>query len=213
MGKSKTRKPSSTRPATDEATELPESREAEAPADARADGGGGAVKGLLALYEDPDAILKAAERARDAGFTRWDVFTPFPVHGMDQAMGLGKSNIPWVTLIAGLTGAGAALFIQFGTMVYSWPNNFGGKPFGGWPAFVPITFEMMVFMAGVTTAILALVFGGVLKWKKPKLDPDLTCHRFGIFVDATDPKYDAKKSRALLEGTGATEVRLVKEGA
>ncbi len=171
------------------------------------------VKGLLALYEDPDTILHAARKTREAGFTRWDVFTPFPVHGMDEAMGLGRSVIPWVTLVAGLCGTAAALFIQFGTMVYSWPANYGGKPAGGWPAFVPITFEMTVLLAGVTTALAALWLGGVLRWKKPKLDPDLTCHRFGIYVDATDPKYDVQKARDLLESTGAIEVRLVKEGA
>jgi len=200
----------------------------ERPASAGADevrvGGGGedtgeavgaddGVKGLLALYEDPETILHAARKAREAGFTRWDVFTPFPVHGMDEAMGLGRSRIPWVTLVAGLCGTATALFIQFGTMVYSWPANYGGKPVGGWPAFVPITFEMTVLLAGVTTALAALWLGGVLRWKKPKLDPDLTCHRFGIYVDATDPKYDVGKAREWLESTGAIEVRPVKEGA
>lgn len=173
----------------------------------------GTGKGLLALYADPGTVLAAARKTREAGLTRWDVFTPFPVHGMDEAMGLSRSSIPWVTLFAGLAGTATALIIQFGTMVYSWPNNYGGKPVGGWPAFVPITFEMTVLLAGVSTAAVALLLGGVFKWRKPKLDPDLTCDRFGIYVDATDPKYDGKRCRALLEESGAIEIKVVKEGA
>jgi hypothetical protein len=210
MAKKKARKPASERPVAERSEARDQRADEPVQGDETSSGG---IKGLLALYEDPDTILAAAKKAKQAGFTRWDVFTPFPVHGMDEAMGMGRSFVPWVTLGAGLVGMGTALFIQFGTMVYSWPNNFGGKPAGGWPSFVPITFEMTVLFAGITTAFVALVVGGVFKWKKPKLDPDLTCHRFGIYVDASDPKYDGKKSRALLESTGAVEVRLVKEGA
>ena len=212
MAKKKSRKAPSLRPAA-EAAGAGQVQGGDPPVRGGNGDEGGGIKGLLALYEDPDTILAAAKTAQKAGFTRWDVFTPFPVHGMDEAMGLGRSNLPWVTLGAGLVGMATALFIQFGTMVYSWPNNFGGKPAGGWPAFVPITFEMTVLLAGVTTAFAALAIGGVFKWKKPKLDTDLTCDRFGIYVDASDPKYDAAESRALLESTGAIEVRLVREGA
>ncbi len=174
---------------------------------------GQAVKGILALYADPETVLKAAEKARDAGFTKWDVFTPFPVHGMDVAMGLGKSNLPWVTFVAALAGLGSAVFIQVGAMVYSWPANYGGKPFLAWPAFVPISFEMTVLLAGLASAFAALLMGGILKRGKPAFHPDLTCHRFGVFVDASDPKYDATASRELFESAGAVEIQLVKEGA
>ena len=168
--------------------------------------------GVLALFDHPDTILDAARRARDKGFERWDVFTPFPIHGMDEAMGLGRSPVPWITFVMGVVGFCAAIIIQFGTMVYSWPINFGGKPFAAWPSFVPITFEMTVFAAGVSTAIGALLLGGVLRFRKRRPHPQVTSHRFAIFVEASDPKYDEGDALSLFESAGAIEVRAVKEG-
>lgn len=167
--------------------------------------------GVLALFDGPEPVLEAARRAHARGYQAWDVYTPFPVHGMDEAMGLGRSPIPWVTFGAGVVGLATALVIQFGTMVYSWPLNFGGKPAAAWPSFVPITFEMTVLSAGLTTAFAALLLGGVLRRKKPRLDPDLTSHRFGVFVQATDPKYDETEARQLFESLGAVQVRVIKE--
>lgn len=173
---------------------------------------GGKTAGVLAVFDHPDAILHAAERARDKGFEKWDVYTPFPIHGMDDAMGLGRSPVPWITFTAGVIGFASAIIIQFGTMVYSWPLNFGGKPFAAWPSFVPITFEMTVLFAGVSTAIGSLVLGGIFKFRKRKPHPEVTSHRFAIFVEASDPKYDEVDTVSLFEGTGAIEVRAVKEG-
>ncbi|MCU0692137.1 MAG: DUF3341 domain-containing protein [Polyangiaceae bacterium] len=174
--------------------------------------GAGKTTGVLALFDHPDAVLEAAEKTRALGYDRWDVFTPFPVHGMDEAMGLGKSKVPWITFLMGLSGTCAALVIQFGTMVFSWPMNYGGKPAAAWPSFIPITFEMTVFAAGVSTAIGALLLGGVLKFRKPKLDRRLTSHRFGIFVEARDPKYNEAAALSHFEKLGAVQVRVVKEG-
>ncbi len=173
---------------------------------------GGNADGVLALFDHPDTILHAAEKARDNGFEKWDVYTPFPIHGMDDAMGLGRSPVPWITFTMGVVGFASALILQFGTMVYSWPNNYGGKPFAAWPSFVPITFEMTVLLAGVSTAIGSLFLGGIFKLRKRIAHPDVTSHRFAIFVEATDPKFDEEETLSLFEGTGAIEVRAVKEG-
>ena len=174
--------------------------------------GGGKAAGVLAVFDQPDTTLEAAKQARDRGFEKWDVYTPFPVHGMDEAMGLDRSPVPWITFIMGVVGFASAIIIQFGTMVYSWPLNFGGKPYAAWPSFVPITFEMTVFFAGVSTAIGSLFLGGVLKFRKRKPHPAITSHRFAIFVEASDPKYDEGKTLSLFEQAGAIEVRAVKEG-
>lgn len=172
----------------------------------------GKPRGVLALFDHPDTTLHAAEKARDRGFKRWDVYTPFPVHGMDEAMGLGRSPVPWITFVMGVVGFCAAIIIQFGTMVHSWPMNYGGKPFAAWPSFVPITFEMTVLAAGVSTAIGALFLGGILKFRKRVVHPHVTSHRFAIFVEASDPKYDEEQTLSLFEAAGAIEVRAVKEG-
>ena len=170
------------------------------------------AEGVLALFDHPDTILVAATKARDHGFERWDVYTPFPVHGMDDAMGLGRSPVPWITFVMGVVGFCAAIIIQFGTMVYSWPMNYGGKPFASWPSFVPITFEMTVFAAGVSTAIGALFLGGVLRPRKRIAHRHVTSHRFAIFVEASDPKYDEQGTVSLFRKAGAMDVRVVKEG-
>jgi len=169
------------------------------------------IQGVLALYDGPEAILQAARATRDKGYQQWDVFTPFPVHGMDDAMGLGRSKVPWITFTAGAIGLATGVGIQLYTMTMSWPQNYGGKPFLAWPAFVPITFETTVFVAGVTTAIAALLIGGVLRPRKRKLDPSITNDRFALFIDAKDPKFDEAKSRALLQQFDPVEVRLVQE--
>jgi hypothetical protein len=168
--------------------------------------------GVLALFDHPNTTLVAATRARDHGFERWDVYTPFPVHGMDDAMGLGRSPVPWITFVMGVVGFCAAIIIQFGTMVYSWPMNYGGKPFAAWPSFVPITFEMTVLAAGVSTAIGSLFLGGVLRPRKRIAHRHVTSHRFAIFVEASDPKYDEQGTVSLFRKAGAMDVRVVKEG-
>jgi hypothetical protein len=169
------------------------------------------IQGVLALYDGPEAILEAARATRESGYKKWDVFTPFPVHGMDDAMGLGRSIVPWITFCAGVIGALTGVGIQMYTMTMSWPQNYGGKPFLAWPAFVPITFETTVFVAGVVTAIASLFIGGVLRPKKRKLDPSITNDRFALFIDAADPKFDEKASRSMLEKFDPVEVRLVQE--
>ena len=169
------------------------------------------VKGIVALFDRPDAVLKAAERTRDSGFTKWDVFTPFPVHGMDEAMGLGRSPVPWITFVMGAAGLCLGLGIQLFTMVHSWPQNYGGKPFLAWPAFVPITFETTVFLAGVSTALGALLIGGVLRPKKRVVDRAVTDDKFALFIEAADGKFDPESCREMLEKAGAMEVRLLED--
>jgi hypothetical protein len=169
------------------------------------------LQGILALFDGPESVLEAARATRDEGYRRWDVFTPFPVHGMDEAMGLGRSRVPYITFFAGIIGALAGLGIQVFTMTMSWPQNYGGKPFLAWPSFIPITFETTVFVAGIATALGSLLIGGILRPRKKNLDPSITNDRFAVFIDAADPKFDKASCRDLLEQFDPVEVRLVEE--
>src|SRR5688572_4735711 len=94
--------------------------------------------GLLAQYETPADIFHAAEKIRDAGFTRWDTCTPFPVHGLDRAMGLKASPLPWFVLVIGASGSAFALAFMIWAMKYDFPIVVSGKPLLSIPAFVPI---------------------------------------------------------------------------
>ena len=100
------------------------------------------VVGLVGLYDDVDSLVKAAERVRDAGYQNWDCHTPYPVHGLDQAMGLKPSPIPYVTLSMGFVGLAIAIALTGGLSVFQYPILVGGKALFSWQAFVPIFFEL-----------------------------------------------------------------------
>ena len=110
--------------------------------------------GVLAEFATPGELYRACERVRDAGYTRWDAHTPFPVHGLDRAMGLKRSFLPWIVLGMGLAGAAAGFALQAWVHSLEYPLVISGKPFFSWPAYVPITFEM-----GVLFGALGAVFG------------------------------------------------------
>ncbi|MFN7983755.1 MAG: DUF3341 domain-containing protein [Vicinamibacterales bacterium] len=168
--------------------------------------------GVLGDFYLPDDALAAAARARDAGWTHFDMLTPFPVHGMEDAMGQTRSWIPWVTAGLALTGILIAQGLQNYVMVWDWPMNFGGKPNASWPAFVPITFELMVLCAAIGSAIVAIIAGK--KNTIPQPPPMLvktgaTVDRFVLWISATDPKWSPQAAQTFLQSLGADSVRLV----
>ena len=115
------------------------------------------IIGLLAEYDSPKSIYHACENIRDAGFKRFDSYTPFAVHGLDKAMGLGPSYLPWLVLCAGISGAFLAMSFMIWTSAYDYPLNIGGKPFLSIPAFIPVTFEVTVLFSGLT-AVFGMFF-------------------------------------------------------
>src|SRR5262245_48041658 len=106
----------------------------------------------VGYYFTPEDILTAAARARDRKFRNFDAFTPFPVHGLDQAMGIRRSDLPYVSFAAAMAGLFAAIGLEVWTHGFDWPMNIGGKPVFAIPAYVPIFFELTVLLCGVTTA-------------------------------------------------------------
>jgi len=169
-----------------------------------------ASRGILGDFYEPAEAVAAAKQVRAAGWTHFDFLTPFPVHGMEQAMGQARSWIPWVTVALALGGILFAQGLQNYVMVWDWPMNFGGKPFASWPAFVPVTFEAMVFWAALGTAFVAIVAG-----KKdtvpqpPMMATGATVDRFVLWIAATDPKWDAGDAERFVASLGADHVRLV----
>jgi hypothetical protein len=168
--------------------------------------------GVLGSFYEPDAALAAAAKVRAAGWTHFDVLTPFPVHGMEDAMGQTRSWVPWVTAGLALLGILFAQGLQNYVMVWDWPMNFGGKPFASWPAFVPITFELMVLFAAIGSAIVAIVAGK--KDTVPQPPPmavrtGATVDRFVLWISATDPKWAAVDAAGFVRSLGADEVRVV----
>jgi hypothetical protein len=168
------------------------------------------LRGVLALYDDPDTLLEAAARVREHGFSDADAYTPYPVHGLSEALGIRKSWVPFVTLIMGLSGAGLGLLFQIWTSAYDWPINVGGKPFVSLPAFIPITFECGVLIGGTMTLAALLVACGLPDFSTPVLDRSLTNDRFAIFVPESGRAWNEARTMELLKETNATEVRVVR---
>jgi hypothetical protein len=170
------------------------------------------TRGILGQFAEPKEALEAAEKVRDSEYTHFDFLTPFPVHGMDAAMGLGRSWVPWITAVLAFLGILSAQALINYVMVYDWPMVFGGKPFFSWPAWIPITFELMVLFACVGSAIIAIWAGKRFTTPQPPplaIKSDATVDKFVVWISATDPKFDASATRAFVESLGAKGVQLV----
>lgn len=169
--------------------------------------------GLLAEYETPAALYHACEKVRDAGYKVWDAYTPFPVHGLENAMGVGRSFVPWIVLIMGATGASMGFLLQWWTSVLDYPLIISGKPYNSYPAFLPVTFETGIFLGG-----FGAVLGMMALNKLPQLYHSLfnvprfsrvTDDRFFIAIESKDPKFDWDETRELLESTGPATIEEV----
>lgn len=169
--------------------------------------------GILAEFETTPSLYHACEDVRDAGYTKWDAHTPFPVHGLDDAMGMKKSVLPWIVLVCGLTGTTIATALQGWVHSIEYPLVISGKPLFALPAYVPIMFELSVLLSA-----FGCVFGMLALNKLPQLNHPLmaserfervTDDRFFISIESTDPKFDADETRALLEKAGATHIEFV----
>ena len=171
--------------------------------------------GILAEFDSTAAALHAAEMVRDAGFRRWDVFTPFPVHGMDRAMGLKNSKVGWFSFLGGVTGYTSGMLMIWYMNAFDYAIPVGGKPmFSPFYAFPP-SYELTILL-GSFGAILGMLFLNRL----PRLHHPLLKHRrfarvthdgFFIVIEASDPKYSEVDARKLLESAGGRHVEVVEE--
>ena len=169
--------------------------------------------GVLAEFDSPRSLYRACALVRDAGFTRWDAHTPFPIHGLERAMGLRQSRLGWVVLVMGLGGAGAATLLQWWIGTLASPLVISGKPFFSWQAFVPVTFEV-----GILGAAMGAIFGMFAFNQLPMLYHPLfnserfkrvTNDRFFISIEAWDPRFDRDQNRKFLKELGATHTEVI----
>ena len=124
---------------------------------------------LIATFGSEHDVLEATKTAHQQGFSIQDVYTPFPVHGMDDAMGLKASRLPIICFVFAICGAIFAIIFQFWVSAVDWPINVGGRPWNSWPAFVPVAFEIMVLCAGLGTVAVLFLRCGLYPGKTPKL--------------------------------------------
>ena len=169
--------------------------------------------GLLAEYPNVDQILKAARAVRRAGFSRWDVHSPFPIHGIDYAMGVKPTILPWLVLGGGLFGLTGGLVLQWWCNAYDCPFLISGKPLWSLPANIPVIFELTVLCSALTTVFGMLGLNKLPQLYNPLFRSDrfrrVTTDRFFVVIDATDPKFDEAATTKLLQDAGAAAVERV----
>ncbi|MBI4444200.1 MAG: DUF3341 domain-containing protein [Acidobacteria bacterium] len=155
---------------------------------------------LVSFFDHEDDILGASRSMREAGLRITDVYTPYAVHGLDKAMALPPSKLPFVCLLLGVLGGAFKVWFEFWTTAVDWPINVGGKPWNSLPAFVPVTFEVMVLCAGVSVVIAFLFISRLWPGKKALLaDQRVTDHRFVLVIEEADAVFDPVKVHGLLK--------------
>src|SRR5262249_6702256 len=150
--------------------------------------------GLMAEFESAEQILAAARRAREAGYRQMDAYTPYAVDGLAAELGLLRTEVPVILLGAGLVGARVGFFMQFYSMAIDFPFNVGGRPNNSWPVFIPITFEVMVLVAGFAALIGMLLLNGLPRLHHPVFNMQrferASQDRFFLCIEASDPHFD-----------------------
>jgi ActD protein len=173
------------------------------------------IYGLIAEFPTPADAMHAAEKVRDAGYRHWDVFTPYPVHGMDKAMGLKNSKVGWFSFLGGVIGYTSGMVMIWWMNAYDYPILIGGKPmFSPYGAFPP-SYELTILL-GSFGALVGMLFLNRL----PRLHHPLLKHkrfglathdRFFLVIETTDPKFSAAETRKLLESAGCRQIEEVRE--
>lgn len=186
------------------------------------------LSGVVGFFDDSHALIEATRKVRDGRYRYFDAFTPYPVHGLEAAQGLRRSPLPYVTLVAGLTGCALGFLFQYWTSAVDWPIIVGGKPMNSWPAFVPIMFECTILFAGLATVGAMFLINGLPNFSRKVIDSSITRDRFALLIEAPldveddeeldererakaaqFKKFDEAEATQFLKSAGAKEVRSV----
>jgi len=170
--------------------------------------------GILAEFDSPRTLQSACERIRDEGYRAWDAHTPYPVHGLERAMGLRRSRLPWIVLVSALTGAFTGMALQVWVHVFEYPVVIAGKPFFSWQAFIPVTFEMTILFGAVAALLGMLGLNKLPRHHNWLFESEgferASDHRFFVSIDASDVRFDEDRTSELLHELGAVSIETVR---
>jgi hypothetical protein len=182
-----------------------------------ANAGSGGLYALMTEFDSASKLMEAVPKVRDNGFKKWDVHTPFPVHGMDDAMGIKGTQLPFIVLAGGLTGLGLATLMQWWMNAVDYPFIISGKPLFGIPANVPIMFELTVLLSAFATFFGMWGLNGMPRLYHPLFTSErfrrATQDRFFIVIEAADSRFDHQRTREFLESLGGLGVEEIHESA
>lgn len=162
---------------------------------------------ILGVYEDEDVLLKAIKNVREGGVKIHEVYSPFPVHGIEDVLGYKRSRLSIVAFMFGLLGTSLALTMQFGMMTIDWPMIIGGKDYAPLPSFIPVTFELTVLLASFGMVGTFMIISNLKPWGKAKIfDKRITDDKHIVAIDLDSNKLEESAIDKLLKDNGASEV-------
>lgn len=166
--------------------------------------------GVVAEFNDPQTLLDAANAVREKGYTATDAFSPFPVHGLAEAVGFHKSHLSKIVLAMGLLGGAGGFFMCWFANVIAYPLNIGGKPLNAWPAWIPITFECTILLAAFGAVFGMLALNGLPMPYHPVFNvrrfDSASRDKFFLVIQARDPRFELEEARDFLQTLGPREV-------
>ena len=171
--------------------------------------------GLMAEFDSPDALVAAARRTRELGYRKFDAYTPFPIEELTHELAHKRSKVPLLVLAGGILGALGGFGLCYWTSVIAYPINIGGRPYNSWPAFIPITFETTILLAGISAVVGMILLNGLPQPYHPVFNvPGFALasrDRYFLSIEARDPNFDRKTTADLLRSLEASEVSEVDE--
>ena len=174
----------------------------------------GKIEGVLAEFASAGDLLEAARKVREAGYRRFDCHSPFPIHGMDKAMGLKRSPVGYIAGICGFLGGSFGLWLQWWTSTVDYRLVISGKPFFSYQAYVPVTFGMTVLLAAFGALFGFLFMSGLPRPHHPVFYSDrfsgFSTDKFFVSIEARDRKFNESETVAFLRSIGAVEVEVLR---
>jgi hypothetical protein len=172
--------------------------------------------GVVAEFETAKQLIHAAEQTRLAGYKLFEAYTPFPVEGLPEAIGLKRNAVPLITLVGGLLGGLGGFFFQLWVSAVAYPENIGGRSLNSWPAFIPVTFELTVLGASLAAVFGMLALNGLPRPHHPLFNVDrfqkrASVDRFFLCIEARDPKFSVSDATRFLQGLKAASVNEVED--
>jgi hypothetical protein len=166
--------------------------------------------GLMAEFDSAQELLDAAHKVREAGYTKTDAYSPMPIHGVAEALGMKERKIAPLVLMGGITGALAGYGLEYWTSVIAYPLNIGGRPFHSWVSFIPPAFETTILFAAGTAVISMIALNGLPLPYHPVFNAKrfhlASQDKFFLAIEAADPRFKEEETRAFLAGLQAREV-------
>jgi hypothetical protein len=173
------------------------------------------IYGLLAEFGSCEALVAAVRRVRAEGYRDVQAYTPYPVEGLDEELGLRPTRLPWIVFAAGCLGAAGGFLMQWFAYVVHWPIDVGGRPHNSWPAFIPITFELTILTAAIVGFVAMLAANGLPRLHHPLFGAGAFARAsrdgFLLCIRSDDPKFDRQATRQFLVGLAANEVTEVSQ--